>query len=210
MIIPLETLAVFFVTSLLLALAPGPDILFVLAQSAANGKKAGICITFGLCTGLIVHTSAVALGVAVLFQTSMVAFTLLKGFGACYLLYLAWLAFRAPASEAAESTIGGRTDGRRLYLRGIIMNVSNPKVSIFFLAFLPQFADAGRGHMTMQLILLGVVFIGAALLVFTAVSVLAATIGQYVVRSTQAQKFMNRLAGTLFAALALKLACTEQ
>ena len=93
--IPIDVALAFFGTAVILALAPGPDILFVLSQSALYGARAGICTTLGLASGLIVHTTAVALGVAVLFQTSALAFTLLKVAGAAYLLYLAWLSFRA-------------------------------------------------------------------------------------------------------------------
>jgi threonine/homoserine/homoserine lactone efflux protein len=96
--IPLDTLAAFFLASVLLALSPGPDNIFVLTQSALYGKLAGISVTMGLCTGLIVHTLAVTFGVAVIFQTSAMAFAALKICGAGYLLYLAWQAFRASAA----------------------------------------------------------------------------------------------------------------
>jgi len=156
--IPVETLVAFFMASVLLALVPGPDNIFVLTQSALYGKLPGLFVTFGLCTGLMVHTSAVALGVAVIFQASALAFTMLKLFGAGYLLYLAWGAFRASATEIRTETGDGRSLGS-LYLRGIIMNVANPKVSIFFLAFLPQFADPARSSLSLQIVILGGVFI---------------------------------------------------
>jgi len=97
--IPIETLMAFFLASALLALSPGPDNIFVLTQSALSGKLAGIAVTIGLCTGLIVHTLAVSFGVAVIFQTSAMAFTALKIFGSGYLLFLAWHAFRAQAAQ---------------------------------------------------------------------------------------------------------------
>ena len=115
-------------------------------------------MTLGLCTGLIVHTTAVALGVAVIFQVSAVAFSVLKIVGACYLLYLAWQAFRASATRLKSGEDRGLSFST-LYRRGIIMNITNPKVSIFFLAFLPQFADPGRGALTLQIIMLGFIFI---------------------------------------------------
>jgi len=180
-----------------------------LAQSALRGRVAGLIVTLGLCTGLIVHTTAVALGVAAIFQASAVAFTVLKLVGACYLLYLAWQAFRAAATR-----INARTDGvlgaLPLYRRGIIMNVTNPKVSIFFLAFLPQFADPTRGPLALQLMLLGGVFILATVLVFGGVALLAGSLGQWLNRSARAQRVMNRIAGTVFAGLALKLAMTDR
>jgi threonine/homoserine/homoserine lactone efflux protein len=207
--IPIETLSVFFMASLLLALAPGPDNIFVLTQSALYGRASGLFVTLGLCTGLIVHTTAVAFGVAVIFKASALAFTLLKILGACYLLYLAWLSFKArPAGLAAKQDIG--LSPGRLYRRGIIMNVTNPKVSIFFLAFLPQFADPSRGSLPIQLVILGAVFIFATILVFGSIALLAGAIGHWFNRSGKAQLIMNRLAGTVFVALALKLALTER
>jgi threonine/homoserine/homoserine lactone efflux protein len=202
------TLAVFFVASALLALAPGPDNLYVLAQSALRGPGAGLSITVGLCTGLLVHTAAVTLGVAALMRASPAAFAALKLAGAGYLLYLAWRAFGAAATElqaARERALGGWA----YYRRGIFMNVTNPKVSIFFLAFLPQFADPAHGALAPQLMLLGGVFIVAALLVFGAISFAAGALGERLRRSARAQRVLNRIAGAVFVGLALKLAASE-
>ena len=203
--IPIETMAAFFMASVLLALAPGPDNIFVLTQSALRGKMAGLMVTLGLCTGLVVHTTAVAFGVAVIFQASEVAFTVLKMFGAGYLLYLAWHAFRAGSTSIAAGKTNGMSYGR-LYRRGIIMNVTNPKVSIFFLAFLPQFADPARGPLTLQLLMLGGIFIVSTILIFGGIALLAGAIGQWLNRSPKTRVVMNRLAGAVFVGLALKLA----
>ena len=207
--IPLETAIAFFATSVLLGISPGPDNIFVLTQSALRGRLAGIFVTLGLSTGLIVHTLAVSFGVAAIFQTSAVAFTVLKFAGAAYLLYLAWQAFRAPATGVRLGE-GSNADGWALYRRGIIMNITNPKVSIFFLAFLPQFAEPARGSITIQMMLLGGLFILATLLVFGSIALLAGTIGRRLGQSAKAEKVMNRVAGTVFAALAVKLATTER
>lgn len=207
--IPVESLLVFFAASVLLALAPGPDNIFVLTLSALHGPRAGWFVTLGLCTGLVVHTLAVALGIAALFQASELAFTALKIVGAGYLLYLAWGAFRASASPLTDPS-GAGVDLARLYRRGIVMNLTNPKVSIFFLAFLPQFADPARGSLSLQMILLGGVFIGAALLVFGSIAAVAGSLGGWLARSPRAQVTMNRVAGTVFVALALKLALTQR
>ncbi len=207
--LPFETSATFFLASLLLALAPGPDNIFVLTQAALQGKTAGFAVMFGLCTGLIVHTSAVALGIAIIFKTSVVAFTVLKSLGACYLLYLAWQALRTSEGSLA---IGKRSDLSiaRLYRRGIIMNITNPKVSIFFLAFLPQFADPVHGSLTLQIICLGLLFICATILVFGTIALLAGTLGERLSRSTRIRVITNRIAGTIFVCLALKLLTIRQ
>jgi threonine/homoserine/homoserine lactone efflux protein len=207
--IPVETLLTFFPASVLLAFAPGPDNIFVLTQSSLYGKRSGLVVMLGLCTGLVVHSFAVALGVAVIFQQSAPAFSALKMAGAGYLSYLAWKAFRASVSKI-QAQGNGEIRLLKLYGRGIIMNITNPKVSIFFLAFLPQFADPSRGPVWLQILMLGGLFILSTILVFGGIAMLAGTLGQWVNRSHKARKIMNRVAGTVFLGLALKLATTER
>lgn len=202
--IPIESIVTFAIASALLSIAPGPDNIFVLTQSALYGKKSGVLVTLGLCTGLIVHTTAVALGVAAIFQTSFVAFTLLKIAGALYLAYLAWRAFLASASSLDAPVSNLRSNGG-LYRRGIIMNITNPKVSIFFLAFLPQFASPENGPLAPQIFLLGGVFIFVALVVFCVIALLAGELGEWLHSSPRVRVNLNRIAGTVFAGLALKL-----
>ena len=204
-----STLLLFTTASILLALTPGPDNIFVLTQSALKGKLVGIVVTLGLCTGLVVHTSAVALGVAAIFQASALAFNLLKFAGAVYLLYLAWGAFRAGASTLGSETTR-EVSLSRFYLRGIIMNVTNPKVSIFFLAFLPQFTNPENSSLPLQLVALGGIFILSTLLVFGAISLLAGVLGQWLRRSGRAQTILNKVSGVIFAGLALKLATASR
>jgi len=205
--LPPETIPPFFAAACLLALTPGPDNLFVLTQSTIHGKAAGLIITLGLCTGLVAHTLAVALGVAAVIQASATAFTVLKSVGAAYLLYLAWLSFRAKP-DAACGTPENSSNKRRFYRRGVAMNLSNPKVALFFLAFLPQFADPRRGSMEWQLILLGGLFIGATILVFGGIALLAGAMNTALSRSSSAQSALNKGAGIVFAALAIRLMIT--
>lgn len=204
-----ETLLAFFLASLVLAVAPGPDNLFVLTQAALRGRSAGLAVTLGLCTGLLVHTTAVALGLAALFAASALAFTLLKLCGAGYLLWLAWQAWRA-SSTSIRTAPEDRLSGWQLYRRGILMNITNPKVSVFFLAFLPQFADPARGPLTQQLLLLGAIFMVATILVFGGIALLAGMLGAWLTRSPGLQRIMNRLTATVFVGLALKLALSER
>jgi len=207
--IPIETVAIFFAASVALAFAPGPDNIFVLTQSALHGRKAGLLVTIGLCTGLLVHTAAVSLGVAAIFQTSALAFNILKMVGAMYLLYLAWQAFKAGATKIDESA-ELQMDLRKLYYRGVIMNITNPKVAIFFLAFLPQFADPAIGSITIQMMMFGGLFIIATLLIFGSIAWSAGFLGEWLKGSEKAQVIMNRIAGTVFAGLALRLAISER
>lgn len=129
MLIPLDVAIGFLLASVVLALVPGPDNIFVLTKSIMYGKVAGIAVVLGLCTGLIFHSVAVALGVAVIFQNSALAFNILKGVGALYLIYLAYMSWKAPANDLSQTE--GTHNYKSLYLRGIVMNVTNPKVSIF-------------------------------------------------------------------------------
>jgi len=208
MLIPLSILAVFFSASILLSLAPGPDNIFVLTQSAIRGRVAGGVITLGLCTGLIGHTLLVSSGVAVIFQASPLAFTSLKLAGGAYLLYLAFLAFRASAAKLSPFDNGG-VSLCQLYRRGIIMNMTNPKVSIFFLSFLPQFTNPERGAIMLQIVILGFVFIISALMAFGMISLLAGCLGGRLQQSPKVQNIMNRIAAMTYVALAVKLINAE-
>ena len=207
--IPIDTLGAFFIASVVLALAPGPDNIFVLTQSAMQGRPAGLLITIGLCTGLIVHTTAVTLGVAAIFEASELAFTALKLIGAGYLIYLAYKAFRTGASNIGTGA-EEPTKGWHLYRRGIFMNVTNPKVSIFFLSFLPQFTDPSLGPLPTQLILLGLIFIMVTLIVFGGVAITAGSLGEWLKRSPRAQRITNIFAGLVFIALAIRLATASR
>ena len=207
--ISLETALTFSGAAILLAWVPGPDNLFVLMQSALYGRKSGLLITLGLCTGLIGHTLAVALGVAAIFQTSQLAFTALKVIGAVYLLYLAYRAFRA-----SPQSLSGYEERPKplwqMYVRGIVMNLTNPKVALFFLAFLPQFAAPARGSMVLQMLTLGGIFIICALASFAVIASLAGSLSAWLQRSRNSQTVLNRVAGGVFVGLALKLATAHR
>ncbi len=204
-----NTLLMFAAASILLALAPGPDNIFVMTQSMLFGRLAGFIIITGLCTGLLFHTTLVSLGVAAVFQTSQFAFSILKYAGAIYLLYLAYGALRASASTPDISG-AARPTARELYRRGIIMNITNPKVSIFFIAFLPQFTDPAKGSITVQMFLLGLIFIFCTIAVFGLICQLASVLGSLLKRSVNAQRVMNVISGMIFAALALRLALANR
>lgn len=202
--IPPDQLAAFVFVSIALALVPGPDNIFVLTQSALYGRRAGILVTLGLCTGLIFHTILVAAGVAAILLASAFAFGLLKLVGVIYLLYLAWLAFHA-SSTNLKADKARLLSHFKLYRRGIIMNITNPKVSIFFLAFLPQFTAAANEPIAHQIFLLGGVFMLTTLLVFGGVAVAAGGLGSWLQRSPKAQVYLHRIAGFVFIGLAAKL-----
>jgi threonine/homoserine/homoserine lactone efflux protein len=205
----IDTLVTFFGASVLLALAPGPDNVFVLLHSAVHGRRAGLLVVLGLCTGLLFHTAAVALGLAAVFAASSTAFTVLKLCGAAYLLYLAWGAWRAPVGIADGGGAPAMTAGQT-YGRGVLMNLTNPKVAIFFLAFLPQFADPALGPIALQILVLGAVFITAALLTFGTIAWFAASFGMAFKRSERAQRGLNCVASVVFVGMAARLIAAQR
>lgn len=210
-LISLTTLGTFIAASVGLAFAPGPDNIFVLTQAALHGRQAGMFVTLGLCTGLIVHTAAVALGVAALFATSETAFTGLKIAGSAYLIYLAWGAWGTRAGNSKiDVQDGPRLSEWSLYCRGVIMNITNPKVAIFFLAFLPSFTNPEAGSVMLQVLILGVVFMSATMICFGSIAVFAGSVGELLKRSPNAQTVLNRIAGVIFIGLAIRLLLTER
>lgn len=200
----LTTIFSFLAYALVLAAIPGPDNIFVLTQSVQRGAAAGISVTFGLCTGLLVHTAAVVLGLAALVAASPLAFHAIKMIGAAYLVYLAWKAFTATSTPVVE---GGSVPGTaaQLYRRGIIMNITNPKVAMFFLAFLPQFTNPAIGPLPLQLLMFGALFVLATLCVFLILSLAAGKLGSIFLRSEKATSVMNKIAGVVFLLLAARL-----
>ena len=203
-----NTAYTFFFVSLMLGLTPGPDNIIVLLQSARHGRKAGLFVTLGLCTGLLVHTSAVALGLAAVLAASAVAFTVIKLVGAAYLLLLAWKAFHAPISRLQAHTLSAPT--WRMYRRGFIMNLTNPKVGIFFLAFLPQFVRPDAGPVAIQVLLLGGIFVVATMLVFGSLAWFADLLGAKLQGSLRAQTLFNRATALVFLGLAARLAWSDR
>jgi len=209
----LETLLAFFGLSILLALTPGPDNVFVLLQSAQHGVRAGLSVVLGLCLGLVGHTAAVALGLAAVFAASPMAFVILKYCGATWLVWMAWGAARAPketpdtAPTRSKSPFSGAL---RMVGRGVVMNLTNPKVLLFFLAFLPQFADAARGSMAQQIVVLGLVFMLATCLVFGSIACFSGVFGTLLLRSAGARQWLNRIAALVFVGLAVKLAVASR
>ena len=202
-ILSTETIIAFVTASVVLSLVPGPDNIFVMSHSALKGWKIGFYTTLGLCTGLIAHTVLVAIGVSVIFQTSAIAFNGLKIIGAFYLLYLAWLSV-----QNKELNLGGTdkdSTNRSYYFTGVIMNLTNPKVALFFLVFLPQFVNTSNNNITLQIFLLGLLFILSALCVFTSIAYLASFLEDILKKSKTVNKNLNILAALIYFALAINL-----
>jgi threonine/homoserine/homoserine lactone efflux protein len=170
----------FLMASVLLTVSPGPDIIYVLVQGMTNGKKYGIITALGLVSGIIIHTSLVAFGVSAIIKQSDTLFLAIKLAGAAYLLYLAVKIYRSVGHIAVTSGPAAQKKNLiSLFKRGFLMNVLNPKVAIFFLAFFPGFLWEPSGNTLAQFYLLGFLFMLQAFLIFTAVAILAGKISKY-------------------------------
>jgi threonine/homoserine/homoserine lactone efflux protein len=205
----------FFIAALVVALAPGPDNLFVLAQSAAHGARAGFSVICGLCTGICVQTVLLIVGVSALIAASPIAFFVLQCCGAAYLLYLAYKSFQVRAGvvkfDSPECHSGAQSaieslPFRRLYLRGIIMNLTNPKAVLFALSFIPPAVDMSRDMSpTLQMVVLGAEFVTATFIVFGSIALLAGAVKKFMLNSPKANRNLNWFSGCVFIALAIAL-----
>lgn len=176
----LEQLIPFLTASVLLTISPGPDIIYVLVQGMTNGKKYGVITTLGLVSGIIVHTSLVAFGISAVIKQSEVLFLVIKLIGAAYLLYLAYTVYKSdPQIDVGLDAPVQKKDLLSLFKRGFLMNVLNPKVAIFFLAFFPGFLWEPQGNTVYQFYLLGLLFMLQAFIIFSMVAILAGKISNY-------------------------------
>ena len=202
-VLNLEVAIAFVAASVVLSIVPGPDNIFVMTQSALKGWRVGFFITLGLCTGLVGHTLLVAIGVSVIFQTSALAFNGLKILGACYLVYLGFLSLKNEELVLGESK--EKSTNQSYYITGIIMNLTNPKVALFFLVFLPQFVEVNRDSFTIQILTLGFLFIMSALCVFTSIAFLGSFLERFLKKSKSVGNNINKLAALVYFALAINL-----
>ena len=195
----------FLTASILLTLAPGPDILYLLTKSLADGAKSGIILACGLVSGIVFHTTLVMVGVAALIKSSATALLLLKIFGAAYLLFLAFGAFKSARAgkKLSLSRAGAKSSLSALYKRGILMNVLNPKVLLFFLAFLPQFVDLNGS--SLQILFLGVVFAAQALIIFSIIAIFAGRVRNLILRKKNIGQILNFVEAVVLALIAVGL-----
>lgn len=202
----LSTFIYFLTASIILTLAPGPDNLYLLTKSLSDGAKSGVILAAGLVSGIIFHTLLVMVGVAAVVQNSPLAFTALKIFGAVYLIFLAYQALKA--ARAGKKISMQKSDKKisyaALYRRGVLMNVLNPKVLLFFLAFLPQFVNFSASP-SLQIILLGVTFAVQAFLIFAAMAICAGKVRNLILRKKNLGQVFNYVEGLVLIFIALTL-----
>lgn len=206
----LSSILMFIFTSFLLCLSPGPDNIYVLTQGITKGKKAAIVTTLGLATGLIIHTSAAVFGISVLFNTSEIAFDIVKYVGMIYLFYIAYQIYIHRNEKINLTNKNSIRNLKNLYIRGFLMNILNPKVSIFFLAFLPQFTNSSYGNISLQMLVLGLIFMLLTILIFSSIGIVGSILSSKIIEKTNILKYMNILTSFVLIGLGVKLALSQR
>jgi threonine/homoserine/homoserine lactone efflux protein len=201
----------FIGTAIVLVLTPGQDTFFILGRSVASGRAAGVAAALGITAGSVVHTLLAALGLSAMLATSPYAFMTVKFAGAAYLLYIGIRALLSRASGLPGETSAGRNDGRwSAFRQGIVSNLLNPKVALFFLALMPQFISAASTHKVGAFIVLGMSFMALGLLWCLVLAIAAARLRGVLLSRPSMANLLNRVAGAMFIALGLRLATVRQ
>ena len=203
-------LALYVVASLALIATPGQDMLYVITRSLAQGRAAGVYSAIGVCLGIVAHTALAALGVGAILSAGEGVFLVLKFAGAAYLV---WLGLRLLLSRAVAAQGAARMPALppvALVRQGMLSNLTNPKIVLFFFAFLPQFVDPASAHPTRDLVFLGLLYAALALPVKVGVGIAAGSLSERVIRKPGVLAWMNRASGTVLVALGLRLAAAER
>jgi threonine/homoserine/homoserine lactone efflux protein len=195
----------FLGTAIAITVSPGPDNLMVLSIGASRGRIRGMAFGLGCALGCLSHTLLAALGIGALIKASPLAFTTLKVLGGLYLIYMGWQALRSRGGAHVNALEQSSETPLKLFGKGLLANAINPKVVMFFLAFLPQFVDSARGDTAWQIAQLGVTFTLQGALLFGTLGYFAGYIGQWLNRHERAGLWLDRVAGTIFVGLGLKL-----
>ena len=204
----------FLVTSFVVVLVPGTGVVYAVSTGLIQGRRAAIFAALGGVAGIVPHLLATILGLAAVLHTSALAWQALKYAGALYLFYIAWATWRDRSALAVDATAGGAgasgASGWRIVVKAVLLNVLNPKLTIFFLAFLPQFVDAGAGAPLQQMLLLSAVFMLMTFVVFLAYGFLAHVFRVWVIDSPRVQGVLRRTFAASFAGLGAHLALSER
>ena len=202
---------VFFAAALALNISPGPDIAYIVSNTVARGKQHGFAASFGVCSGSVVHVLAAAFGLSAILAASALAFSAVKWVGAAYLIYLGVKALLSAGSQfAVEANERSRRSAFSIYRQGFMIDVLNPKVAVFFMAFLPQFANPALGHVPAQLVLHGTLVIAVALVVEAGIVLIAARFTEALRRNPRIGLWLDRALGTVLIGLGLRLALQQR
>jgi threonine/homoserine/homoserine lactone efflux protein len=203
------SLALFMTATLALNLAPGPDMLYVSARSLSQGRRAGVVSALGIAAGAVCHTIAIASGLAALLRAVPLAYEIVRWAGAIYLVWLGVQALRSKSGPLAGAPLD-RASEWAIFRQGMITNLLNPKVALFFLAFLPQFVDADDGSVALQIVLLGCLFNFSGTVVNIGVAWLAASAREWLTAGRKAEQVFRWLTGCVFIGLGLRLALADR
>ena len=198
--------ALFITASLAVIVAPGPDNIYVLTRGVAQGREVALASAWGMCSGLLFHTTLAALGLSAILARSAVAFSVVKYAGAAYLMYLGvrTLLSKEEFASSAEEALPARFGS--FFLRGLTMNLLNPKVAVFFLAYLPQFASPGTGGAALQLLALGLIFALLSVVIFSTIALFSGTLGDRLSRNPRFASVLQWLTGCVLVGLGVRLA----
>lgn len=199
----------FLITSLIIVVSPGTGVLYTLATGLSRGSRASVVAAFGCTLGIVPHIAAAILGLAALLHASALAFETFKYLGCAYLLYLAWSAWREHGALKVERELDQRS-AAQITVKAILINILNPKLSIFFLAFLPQFVRPDEPHLIAHMVLLSAIFMAMTLAVFVVYGLFAASVRDHVVSRPRVMTWMRRIFAGAFVALGVKLAFAER
>jgi threonine/homoserine/homoserine lactone efflux protein len=199
----------FLITSLIVIVSPGTGVLYTLAAALSRGSRASIAAAFGCTLGIVPHIAAAMLGLAAVLHTSALAFAALKWLGVIYLLYMAWQALRERGALQVDGQVHARS-AAKLIVTGFLINILNPKLSIFFLAFLPQFIAADEARPVAQMLELSTAFMAMTFAVFVVYGLFAASVRDRIVTRPQAMTWLRRAFAGGFAALGARLALAER
>ena len=199
----------FLITSLIVVVSPGTGVLYTLAAGLSRGSRASVVAAFGCTLGIVPHMAAAIMGMAALLHTSAVAFQTLKYLGVAYLLYMAWSALREQGALRVEKRVDTRS-ALRVTIDAILINILNPKLSIFFFAFLPQFVATDEAHPISRMVLLSAVFMLLTFVVFVGYGLFAASLRHHVISRPRVLTWMRRSFAAAFVALGAKLALAER
>jgi threonine/homoserine/homoserine lactone efflux protein len=192
-----------------LIIAPGPDMLYVITRGITHGRRAGLLSATGVVCGILIHTTAAAFGLTLILQTSALAFLLVKYLGAVYLIYLGVKAWREKSTLDLQIPASPVMSGA-LFWQGVLSNILNPKIAIFFLAFLPQFVDKGSNQVPWQMVFLGLTFAAFGLCFLLVVGYFSGAIGRWLTGRPQYTRSLQRLAGGILMGLGIRLSLTER
>ncbi len=206
----IHDLPLFVISGLLLNILPGPDSLLIMTRSATQGWRAGVAATMGICTGTMVHVLAAAVGLSAILATSATAFMAVKYVGAAYILYMALGLLLSKRKDAAAAVTVPPLPYRKIFAQGLLTNVLNPKVALFFLAFVPQFIDAGAASKPLAFVVLGCIFNFNGMLWSVFLAVFTGLASARLKVAPGVALWLNRVTGGLFVWLGIKLALSKQ